>query len=119
MNNKTHIQLLISRNLLRIRTQKRCSQGEIANILRIKQPSYNRIESGRTRISADQLAVLAIYYEISVDYFFKDERDEACKSNLIHDNLNREVLNTIKEIKNKLNNLSEIYYEKNSDYEKS
>ncbi len=63
---------LISKNLIVVRNQKRFSQNEIAAILRIKQPSYNRMESGKTRVSADQLAVLAEFYGLPVDFFFSD-----------------------------------------------
>lgn len=63
---------IICRNLVKVRMSLKYSQNTIANALHIKQPSYARMESGRTRISADQLGVLANFYNVPVHIFFAD-----------------------------------------------
>ena len=68
---RNRLNVIISRNLLQIRQQRRFSQSEIATVLAIKQPSYNRMESGKTHISADQLALLAEFYDLPVSVFFE------------------------------------------------
>lgn len=50
------------------------SQDRVARELQIKQPSYARMESGRTRISADQLGMLAAFYQVPIHIFFIDTR---------------------------------------------
>src|SRR3546814_1781843 len=72
---RNRLNTIISRNLLLIRQERRYSQNDIATVLTIKQPSYNRMESGRTHISADQLALLAEFYRLPVSVFF-----EPCKT---------------------------------------
>jgi len=71
---RNHLNAIISRNLLLVRQQRRLSQTEVAAVLRIKQPSYNRMESGKTHISADQLAMLAEFYDLFVAAFFNESR---------------------------------------------
>lgn len=71
---RNHLNAIISRNLLLVRQQRRLSQSEIAAVLHIKQPSYNRMESGKTHISADQLAMLAEFYQLPITAFFEVHR---------------------------------------------
>jgi len=68
---RNRLNTIISRNLLLVRQQRRFSQSDIATVLAIKQPSYNRMESGKTHISADQLALLAEFYELPITAFFE------------------------------------------------
>jgi len=64
---------IISENLLRLRNEKNYSQKQIAKVLSIKQPSYNRMETGETKLDADKLYRLARFYRVSVTRFFKNQ----------------------------------------------
>lgn len=78
---ENHLDAIISKNLMKIRVERNYTQLQIANVLRIKQPSYNRIECGRTRVSATHLWVLAAFYDVSLLMFYVenegDPEDEA------------------------------------------
>ncbi|MEC3882043.1 helix-turn-helix domain-containing protein [Parapedobacter sp. 10938] len=71
---RNRLNTIISRNLLLVRQERRFSQSYIATVLAIKQPSYNRMESGRTHISADQLALLAEFYELPINVFYEPRK---------------------------------------------
>lgn len=65
----------ICTNLLKIRLYKRYSQERIATVLEIKQSSYNKMEGGQTRISSEQLGILAEFYKINVGAFYTTDID--------------------------------------------
>src|SRR5690606_6653023 len=69
---------VISGNLVRLRTQYRYSQREVADAILISQSTYNRMESGLVYIDVVQLHQLAVFYELPVTVFFGDEACRRC-----------------------------------------
>ncbi len=67
---KRELNETLSRNIVRMRIQNRYSQREIADQLGIAQSSYNRIESGISKLSAVQVFILARFYQVLVDELF-------------------------------------------------
>lgn len=59
MFDKNAIIMLIGAKLKKLREQKRYSQKEMANILGISQKTYSNIESDKSKITIEQLAVLS------------------------------------------------------------
>lgn len=65
------------------RLQKKISQKELADLLKIKQESYSRIEAGTQKMTALQLLQIMIYFhenfevleEIMTDYHFSDKTE--------------------------------------------
>ena len=51
-----------------LREDENKTQQEIADYLQMKQPQYNRYESGTREIPVHILIELAKYYNISLDY---------------------------------------------------
>ena len=51
-----------------IREDSDLTQQNIADLLHIGQRTYSDYESGKTRIPADSLIILAQYYNVSMDY---------------------------------------------------
>ena len=47
------------------------TQADIAKILSTTQQHYSRIEKGQTEISADRVAILARFYNVSADYILE------------------------------------------------
>ena len=62
-------------NLLRIRKAQRFSQQNLADVLNITQPSYRDLEMGQRTISAVQLGLVADFYRIPVDFFYRPDAD--------------------------------------------
>lgn len=61
---------ILTGNLIKMRMKHRYSQRQVASILQIAQPSYNRIESGKTTIKPFFLIRLAEFYCVMIDDFF-------------------------------------------------
>lgn len=112
-------------NLLRIRKARRLSQQELADILKITQPSYRELEIGVRTINAAQLGAIADFLRIPVNHFYREDLDpqvehytdeaqlkqlkeqlETCKSTLrIHINRNEELEAKIKRKDRKIEEL--------------
>src|SRR5690606_41141104 len=69
---------VISGNLVRLRTQYRYSQREVADAILISQSTYNRMESGLADIDVVQLYQLAVFYGLPVTVFFGEEACSRC-----------------------------------------
>ena len=54
--------------LKEIRQDRNLHQKEVAKILKISQVQYSRYELCISIISIDKLAILAKYYNVSIDY---------------------------------------------------
>ena len=54
--------------LKEIRQDRDLQQKDIAKILKTSQVQYSRYERGIRTIPSDKLALLAKYYDVSVDY---------------------------------------------------
>ena len=64
---------VLSANLIRIRLNNKYSQAQIASLLSISQPAYNRIECGVNRISIESLFSLAKFYGVTIDDFLRQD----------------------------------------------
>ena len=51
-----------------LREDNDLSQAEVAKIINTTQQQYSKIETGKADISGEKLKLLAIFYNISVDY---------------------------------------------------
>ena len=54
--------------LKEIRQDRDLHQKDVAKILKISQVQYSRYERGIRTIPIDKLAILAKYYNVSIDY---------------------------------------------------
>ena len=57
--------------LKEIRQDRDLQQKDVAKILRTSQVQYSRYERGIRTIPIDKLALLAKYYDVSVDYLLR------------------------------------------------
>lgn len=64
------IDLLIAKNIERIRQDHKMSQRDMAELLGISECQLNEHESATNRISASRLHQIACIFEVSVDCFF-------------------------------------------------
>ena len=51
-----------------IREDSSLTQQKVADLLNVGQRTYADYESGKTRISVDNLLILAKFYNVSMDY---------------------------------------------------
>ena len=56
------------RRLRDLREDRDLTQRQLADLLHMKQPQYQRYESGERDISSELLIQLADYYGVSTDY---------------------------------------------------
>ena len=54
--------------LLKLRTQNRFTQKEIADIIKVAPRTYSDYETGRCRIPVDSLIRLARFYDVDLNY---------------------------------------------------
>lgn len=66
------INQILCTNLVRLRVKNRYSQRQIAEILKMTQPSYNKMEAGSTNISGERIYKLAKLYKVSIADFFSE-----------------------------------------------
>lgn len=64
------INQILCTNLVRLRIKHRYSQREISEVLKVTQPSYNRMESGSTSISGERIYQLAKFYKVPIHDLF-------------------------------------------------
>lgn len=65
------INLLVSKNVRQLRLAHDDSLQKLGDILGVSNQQVSKIELGKTRIFASQVAVLASYYDVDIEYFFK------------------------------------------------
>ena len=58
---------MIGEKIRKIRTLKGYSQDHMADKLKIKQPAYSDIESGKTKVSLEKIEEIAAIFEIDID----------------------------------------------------
>lgn len=58
----------VSERLRIAREQAGLSQGQVARLLDMHRPTITEIEAGRRKVSAEELAVFARTYEVSVEW---------------------------------------------------
>ena len=51
-----------------LRVDRDFTQAQIAEVIKTTQQQYSKIETGKADISGEKLKLLAIFYNISVDY---------------------------------------------------
>ena len=79
-NSKPDIKLKITgENLKKIRLKKELTQTDMADILKINQPTWNRYEKSKTLILTVVLVELAKKYHYSIDKILGKDRDEDIK----------------------------------------
>jgi repressor LexA len=61
---------LVGERLKRLRTAERLSQGKIARLAGINQPSVNRYEKGLTSPPLSYLMWYADFFDVSMDFIF-------------------------------------------------
>lgn len=61
--------------LKELRENRRLTQAYIGKILHIRQNVYSRYESGLRTITLECLIVLAVFYDVSVDYILSQTDD--------------------------------------------
>lgn len=66
------INQILCTNLVRLRVKNRYSQIQISEILKMTQPSYNKMEAGSTNISGERIYKLAKLYKVSIADFFSE-----------------------------------------------
>lgn len=66
------LEQIIAYNLIRIRKQRKLTQGEVGEILDITSQQVNKYENAKNRISASKLYKLAKYYQVYLESFFKE-----------------------------------------------
>jgi transcriptional regulator with XRE-family HTH domain len=60
--------MVIAARLKAAREQAGLTQGQVARILGLHRPSVSELEAGRRSVSAEELAILAETYGVSVDW---------------------------------------------------
>lgn len=66
------VNLLISNNIRELRIKNDDSLQKLGDLLGVSNQQVSKMELGKTRIFASQIAVLAEYYSIDVSYFYKN-----------------------------------------------
>ncbi len=59
---------MIFKRIKDLREDHDLTQKQVADILKIMQPSYNRYERGEQDIPVKHVITLAIFYKVSTDY---------------------------------------------------
>ncbi len=68
MNREKSIKEVVSLRLKMARETAGLSQNQVAKMLGLKRPAISEIEAGRRKVSADEIAKLAEYYDVDVSW---------------------------------------------------
>ena len=66
--NETQLHQRYTERLRMLRKERHLTQSEVAALLHVKQRNYSAIESGKTRLTVENLRILAKYYDVTTDY---------------------------------------------------
>lgn len=66
----------VAERLRLAREQAGLSQGQIAKMLSKHRPTISEIEAGRRRVTAEELAIFARIYEVSIAWLSGSEDDQ-------------------------------------------
>lgn len=64
------VNLLISKNIRNLRIKNDDSLQSLGDLLGVSNQQVSKMELGKTRIFAAQLAVLADYYNVEISFFY-------------------------------------------------
>lgn len=78
--------------LKELRQKKGCKQSEIASLLKITPQAYQRYEYGASEPNADGFALLADFYNVSIDYLFGREESVSPVTQLSGADAERRIL---------------------------
>lgn len=78
--------------LKELRQKKGCKQSEIASLLKITPQAYQRYEYGTSEPNADGFALLADFYNVSIDYLFGREESVSPVAQLSGADAERRIL---------------------------
>lgn len=70
MRKSTDTDIIIGKNLVKLRKEKSLSQTDIAKILDVTFQQVQKYEKGLNRLSAFKLYILSQYFNIPMEYFF-------------------------------------------------
>jgi len=73
-----HIDRLVARKIKELRHEHCLSQSDVADALGISFQQYQKNEKGIDRLSASKLFVLSCLFNIPVDGFYDEARQENC-----------------------------------------
>lgn len=71
IENQKEINLLISKNLTRLRADKGLSLQKVGDLIEVSNQQISLFEQDKNRISAAQLYILAMSFEVDIYEFFK------------------------------------------------
>lgn len=83
-------------NLLKMRSERNYSQRYVGQILSVSQPAYKKMEDGKTFINAGQLSILADFYRVPLEAFYKKIMDftvDSYKTREQYEQLNEQLRN--------------------------
>lgn len=64
------VNLLISNNIRELRIKNDDSLQKLGDLLGVSNQQVSKMELGKARVFASQIAVLADYYNVSIEYFY-------------------------------------------------
>lgn len=65
-----HIEAVIGANIRALRLKRRCTQAALAAALGVTFQQLQKYESGRNRLTAGRLFIMARYLDVPLDCFF-------------------------------------------------
>ncbi len=60
-------------NILFLRKKYDCSQGDLADLLKVKQSTISLYETGRRKMSVDDLLIVADFFGVTLDQLVKQD----------------------------------------------
>jgi len=60
--------IIFGKRLRSLRKEKKLKQKEMAEIMRLAERNYQRLEYGQTNVSATNLIFLCEYFQVSADF---------------------------------------------------
>ena len=62
---------MIAKRLIDLREERNLKQKDLASLLNIQQSAYSKYETGRVNVPTDNLAKIADFYNINIEYLME------------------------------------------------
>ncbi|MCM1338513.1 MAG: helix-turn-helix domain-containing protein [Muribaculaceae bacterium] len=85
MYDSSAVKKILGKNIKTLRLSKNLTQEQLAEIVGLERKSITAIETGASFTSSDVLAKLSNYFNVELDFFFKDKYQEPSNADIKRD----------------------------------
>lgn len=92
---------MLAEKLKKLRTRNNLQQKDLVEYLKIAKSTYSQYESGKSNPDYETLKMIAVFYNVSIDYLLgKEDRSFTKQNEIVYENLEYDTFILYKKIMN-------------------